>query len=80
MIQIGYNNQEKIGVHLGIKEILNLEPYYCRKSVKSLRPEYFIYDLSAVVRHHRKGFASGHYAAYCYNSERESGYTKMIPS
>ncbi|XP_036107172.1 ubiquitin carboxyl-terminal hydrolase 44 [Molossus molossus] len=65
----GRNNREKIGVHVGFKEILNMEPYCCRESVKSLRPESFIYDLSAVVMHHGKGFGSGHYTAYCYNSE-----------
>ncbi|EPQ18262.1 Ubiquitin carboxyl-terminal hydrolase 44 [Myotis brandtii] len=65
----GRNNREKIGVHVDFKEILNMEPYCCRESVKSLRPECFIYDLSAVVMHHGKGFGSGHYTAYCYNSE-----------
>ncbi|XP_077628413.1 ubiquitin carboxyl-terminal hydrolase 44 isoform X2 [Crocuta crocuta] len=68
----GRNNREKIGVHVGFEEILNMEPYCCRESLKSLRPECFIYDLSAVVMHHGKGFGSGHYTAYCYNSEGES--------
>ncbi|KAB0405073.1 hypothetical protein E2I00_016557, partial [Balaenoptera physalus] len=44
----GRNNREKIGVHVGFEEILNMEPYCCRESLKSLRPECFIYDLSAV--------------------------------
>nr|XP_020768470.1 ubiquitin carboxyl-terminal hydrolase 44 isoform X1 [Odocoileus virginianus texanus]XP_020768471.1 ubiquitin carboxyl-terminal hydrolase 44 isoform X1 [Odocoileus virginianus texanus]XP_020768472.1 ubiquitin carboxyl-terminal hydrolase 44 isoform X1 [Odocoileus virginianus texanus] len=65
----GRNNREKIGVHVGFEEILNMEPYCCRESLKSLRPECFMYDLSAVVMHHGKGFGSGHYTAYCYNSE-----------
>ncbi|XP_005571957.3 ubiquitin carboxyl-terminal hydrolase 44 isoform X1 [Macaca fascicularis] len=65
----GCNNREKIGVHVGFEEILNMEPYCCRETLKSLRPECFIYDLSAVVMHHGKGFGSGHYTAYCYNSE-----------
>ncbi|XP_059537928.1 ubiquitin carboxyl-terminal hydrolase 44 [Myotis daubentonii] len=65
----GRNNREKIGVHVDFKETLNMEPYCCRESVKSLRSECFIYDLSAVVMHHGKGFGSGHYTAYCYNSE-----------
>ncbi|XP_053438569.1 ubiquitin carboxyl-terminal hydrolase 44 [Nycticebus coucang] len=65
----GRNNREKIGIHVGFEEILNMEPYCCRETLKSLRPECFIYDLSAVVMHHGKGFGSGHYTAYCYNSE-----------
>ncbi|XP_024435297.2 ubiquitin carboxyl-terminal hydrolase 44 isoform X1 [Desmodus rotundus] len=65
----GRNIREKIGVHVDFKEILNMEPYCCRESMKSLRPECFIYDLSAVVMHHGKEFGSGHYTAYCYNSE-----------
>ncbi|XP_035113229.2 ubiquitin carboxyl-terminal hydrolase 44 [Callithrix jacchus] len=65
----GRSNREKIGVHVVFEEILNMEPYCCRETLKSLRPECFIYDLSAVVMHHGKGFGSGHYTAYCYNSE-----------
>ncbi|KAF6122503.1 ubiquitin specific peptidase 44 [Phyllostomus discolor] len=65
----GRNIREKIGVHVDFKEVLNMEPYCCRESMKSLRPECFFYDLSAVVMHHGKEFGSGHYTAYCYNSE-----------
>ncbi|XP_053113311.1 ubiquitin carboxyl-terminal hydrolase 44 isoform X2 [Hemicordylus capensis] len=65
----GRNHREKIGVHVGFDQMLNMEPYCCRESLKSLEPDCFIYDLSAVVMHHGKGFGSGHYTAYCYNSE-----------
>nr|XP_006118357.1 ubiquitin carboxyl-terminal hydrolase 44 isoform X2 [Pelodiscus sinensis] len=65
----GRNHREKIGVHVSFDQILNMESYCCRESLKSLLPDCFIYDLSAVIMHHGKGFGSGHYTAYCYNSE-----------
>uniref|UniRef100_A0A4W3J851 Ubiquitin carboxyl-terminal hydrolase n=1 Tax=Callorhinchus milii TaxID=7868 RepID=A0A4W3J851_CALMI len=65
----GRNHREKIGVHAVFDQILNLEPYCCREATRSLSPDRFIYDLSAVVMHHGKGFGSGHYTADCYNTE-----------
>lgn len=35
----------------------------------SPRSKHFLYELSAVVMHHGKGFGSGHYTSYCYNTE-----------
>ena len=29
--------------------------------------EEYLYDLRAVVIHHGRGFASGHYTSYCWN-------------
>uniref|UniRef100_A0A493T9C3 ubiquitinyl hydrolase 1 n=1 Tax=Anas platyrhynchos platyrhynchos TaxID=8840 RepID=A0A493T9C3_ANAPP len=63
------NHREKIGVHVLFDQVLNMEPYCCRDSLSSLDKETFVYDLSAVVMHHGKGFGSGHYTAYCYNTE-----------
>ncbi|KAG8578038.1 hypothetical protein GDO81_010366 [Engystomops pustulosus] len=65
----GRNHREKIGVHVQFDQMLNMEPYCCRESTASLKPESFIYDLSAVVMHHGKGFGSGHYTAFCYHPE-----------
>ncbi|KAM8973393.1 ubiquitin carboxyl-terminal hydrolase 44 [Pelodytes ibericus] len=65
----GRNHREKIGVHVRFDQMLNMEPYCCRESTESLRPDCFIYDLSAVVMHHGKGFGSGHYTAFCHNPE-----------
>ncbi|XP_039620735.1 ubiquitin carboxyl-terminal hydrolase 49 [Polypterus senegalus] len=65
----GRNHREKIGVHVNFDQVLNMEPYCCRDSLSSIHKESFTYDLSAVVMHHGKGFGSGHYTAYCYNTE-----------
>ncbi|TRY58396.1 hypothetical protein DNTS_018483 [Danionella cerebrum] len=65
----GRNHREKIGVHVKFDQELNMEPYYCKDDSHALPPQHFLYQLSAVVMHHGKGFGSGHYTAYCYNTE-----------
>ncbi|XP_077356131.1 ubiquitin carboxyl-terminal hydrolase 44 [Festucalex cinctus] len=67
----GRNHREKIGVHVSFDQLLNMEPYCCGEpsvAPGSPRAKHFLYELSAVVMHHGKGFGSGHYTAYCYNS------------
>ncbi|XP_054480671.1 ubiquitin carboxyl-terminal hydrolase 44 [Anoplopoma fimbria] len=80
----GRNHREKIGVHVSFDQLLDMEPYCCLEPSPcstpcsapsspgaggSPRPKHFLYDLSAVVMHHGKGFGSGHYTSYCYNTE-----------
>ncbi|XP_072257378.1 ubiquitin carboxyl-terminal hydrolase 44 isoform X3 [Pyxicephalus adspersus] len=65
----GRNHREKIGVHVQFDQLLNMKPYCCRESTIALKADNFLYDLSAVVMHHGKGFGSGHYTAFCYNPE-----------
>lgn len=80
----GRNHREKIGVHVSFDQLLNMEPYCCREpspkampysspsspsAAGSPRSKHFLYELSAVVMHHGKGFGSGHYTSYCYNTE-----------
>ncbi|XP_066526063.1 ubiquitin carboxyl-terminal hydrolase 44 [Hoplias malabaricus] len=65
----GRNHREKIGVHVEFEQELNMEPYCYKDSNTSPRPQHFLYQLSAVVMHHGKGFGSGHYTAFCYNTE-----------
>uniref|UniRef100_A0A3B5M2S0 Ubiquitin carboxyl-terminal hydrolase n=1 Tax=Xiphophorus couchianus TaxID=32473 RepID=A0A3B5M2S0_9TELE len=65
----GRNHREKIGVHVSFDQLLNMESYCSPSAAGSPRPKHFLYELSAVVMHHGKGFGSGHYTAYCYNTE-----------
>ncbi|XP_071795959.1 ubiquitin carboxyl-terminal hydrolase 44-B-like [Asterias amurensis] len=67
----GRNHREKINVHVDFDEELNMRPYcfVAKEDERRLTNEDFIYDLTTVVIHHGRGFGSGHYTAYCWNTE-----------
>uniref|UniRef100_A0A8C4R3G2 Ubiquitin carboxyl-terminal hydrolase n=1 Tax=Eptatretus burgeri TaxID=7764 RepID=A0A8C4R3G2_EPTBU len=65
----GRNHREKIGVHVVFDTQLNMRSYCTRAGKRHLPTDSFVYDLSAVVQHHGRGFGSGHYTSYVYNTE-----------
>ena len=60
----GRNHREKINVHVTFDEELDMTPFISADDTTQS-----LYQLSAVVIHHGRGFSSGHYTAYCWNDE-----------
>ncbi|XP_032825665.1 ubiquitin carboxyl-terminal hydrolase 49-like isoform X2 [Petromyzon marinus] len=65
----GRNQREKIGVHVAFTRELSMRAFCSRSGARLGGREGLVYDLSAVVMHHGRGFGSGHYTAYVYNTE-----------
>ncbi|XP_077986506.1 ubiquitin carboxyl-terminal hydrolase 44-like [Glandiceps talaboti] len=63
----GRMHREKISIHVAFDQELDMRTY-CSPTL-DWPDESFIYQLSAVVIHHGRGFGSGHYTAYCWNAE-----------
>jgi len=68
--------QEKITCHVDFPQSLNLGPYMTHAD-KENNPEYL---LRAVVVHHGKHFASGHYTTFCWidNNNKKSSHSGWV--
>lgn len=82
----GRNNRGKIGVHVEFEEELDLRDFCTAdlggsevKAGSGGVSSSYVYQLSAVVMHHGRGFGSGHYTAYCWNTEAsESDFSLCV--
>ncbi|XP_078488063.1 zinc finger protein 3 [Ciona intestinalis] len=68
----GRNHREKITVPVNFPSEFDIRQHcwfdhQSNVSAPSSSDGNFVYDLSAVVIHHGRGFGSGHYTAYCWN-------------
>jgi len=61
----GRNNRGKIPLHVEFGTQLDVRQY-CSED---LTADSYVYNLSAVVVHHGRGFGSGHYTSFCWNDE-----------
>ncbi|XP_036368298.1 ubiquitin carboxyl-terminal hydrolase 44 [Octopus sinensis] len=64
------NHREKIATHVSFDKFLNIQQF-CAKSMSSIQSQR-LYQLSAIIIHHGKGFGSGHYTAFCWSKEADS--------
>jgi len=63
----GRNHREKIAVNVTFPSELDITNHCIDASHQVSDAEEYLYDLRAVVIHHGRGFASGHYTSYCWN-------------
>lgn len=67
--------RHKISTHVKFPMTFDLYPYYTPPpepdvaACSQLEPADFLYDLAGVVEHQGTGLTSGHYAAYCWNTD-----------
>ncbi|XP_048729177.2 ubiquitin carboxyl-terminal hydrolase 44-like isoform X2 [Ostrea edulis] len=66
----GRNHREKISTQVAFDDILDIEPFCDKSEVE--KGESYVYNLLGVIIHHGRGFGSGHYTAYCWNTEANS--------
>lgn len=59
------NSKGKISVNVAFPQHLDVKKF-CHPDVVF---DCSLYNLSAVVVHHGRGFGSGHYTTYCWNSD-----------
>jgi ubiquitin carboxyl-terminal hydrolase 44/49 len=64
-------DRAKISTHVSFPTTLDITPF-CSPQNDTNKSSHLHYDLTSVIMHHGKGFASGHYTAYCYNTEASS--------
>ena len=61
----GRSNRGKISLHVEFGTQLDVRRY-CSSDLDA---DSYVYNLSAVVMHHGRGFGSGHYTSFCWNDE-----------
>ena len=80
--------RHKISTHVCFPQLIDLTKYCAppRMGVVSMSHDVIggadlpgkadskLYNLSSVIIHHGVGFQSGHYTAYCWNSEASKSY------
>ena len=73
--------RHKISTHVQFPVTFDLYPYYTPPTTLNEAVDVasdfeqgdFLYELASVVEHHGTGLTSGHYTAYCWNTDAGEG-------